>query len=167
MDVSGSSARGNYYSPGKLCLVLLVSCWPTLELGAQQLQEKPFWPAWGGSSSIDSEWDTAKNSSVFNRPNKGSFFQFPQWSPPNWPAAPTVSGLRHQTARSMRAAKNTTRRWWVETKEFLSPFPAPTDGNSSSSDNGGNSWFWWWGKNQEEHEIETVNDFLRQERPRF
>jgi hypothetical protein len=149
----------------KVFALIMVTLWLSPSVFAQSAEERPFWPIWGGGSKSESDWNNSKESSVFNGPSKGEFFQFPQWSAPKWPGVPTFSGLRQQTSRSLRSARYTTRRWWNGTKELLSPFP--DDDERETSEENASSWFWWFGRRQEDPEIATVNDFLRQERPRF
>lgn len=165
MDASGRLAMRNVYA------LLLVSIWLSPSVFAQSEEDKSFWPIWGGSSRSDSDLSNSRESSVFNNPGKkdsenADLFQFPGWSAPKWPGVPTFSGLRQKTSRTMKSARNTTRRWWNGTKEFLSPYPSDDD-SQNSEPSSGNSWFGWFGRKQEEPEIATVNDFLRQERPRF
>lgn len=136
---------------------------------AQSDESRPLWPVWGGSSQDETQWGNSKESSVFNSPSKGELFRLPQWtaprwSTPDWPSVPGFSGIRKQTSRSLKSARYTTRRWWNGTKNLLMPYPVDESDVSTEQPSSG---FWWFGRRQEDPEIATVNDFLRQERPRF
>ncbi|MBX3423746.1 MAG: hypothetical protein KF752_19490 [Pirellulaceae bacterium] len=124
---------------------------------------------WTISDSQDNVPNTERPSSVFDSPSRGSGLKFPELPTPSWPTLPGFSSVKESALNAVTQTRRTTRRWWNNTVDFLNPF----DDRSSSKDTAGSSATspkttrWWWQPQPEEPEISTVNDFLRQERPRF
>lgn len=113
----------------------------------------------------------ARESSLFNSSGWRTIFRMPDLPAPSLPG---FSTLRATTSNTFHQAKRSTRRWWIRTKNFLSPFDTQADDSPdgglgrdrSTSQNSEGGWSWWFSE-PEEREIETVNDFLRQERPKL
>lgn len=120
-----------------------------------------------GKSTPASDGKT-RESSMFSKSNRsGSFFQLPALPTPSWPTLPGFSTLRNGTATTWNRTKQTTRRWWNSTVDLLSPFDNDSSITRSEKNSTGGSWFQWDGSGDQEQEIVTVNDFLKQERPKF
>jgi len=121
-----------------------------------------------GQASTSTE-SPVRESTLFNPSGWRNIFRLPEFSTPHPPRLPGLSVLRDTTNDTFDQAKISTRRWWTRTKNLLSPFDSDTDESQDAfhdpSDSRG--WFWWFSSEPEEREIETVNDFLRQERPKL
>ena len=114
-------------------------------------QDKSKPAMWKWASSSDS-----KESSMFNGPQI------------NWPKMPTFQGVKNSTGRAFNSAKQTTGRMWNSTVDFLNPWDDESNSkskSSSTSSNEGGAWFFQ--KKEEKPAYSTVNDFLKQERPRL
>ncbi len=104
---------------------------------------------------------------VDSESHAGSFFQLPDWSAPRWPTLPGFSDLRERTSITWNNARQTTRRWWRSTVTAFSPFDSNSAVADKSQKETGGGWFHWAGSGGQEPDIVTVNDFLKQDRPKF
>lgn len=132
--------------------VVALTCFASLSSGQESSNSKPALWKWASDSN-------SKKSSMFNGPDL------------NWPKMPTFQGVRSSTSRAFNSAKQTTGRMWHSTVDFLNPFDDGPSKSSSSvtTSNGptstGGAWFFQ--KKEEKPQYSTVNEFLRQERPKF
>lgn len=122
-----------------------------------------------GSSTDRSSSSVTRESSQFKSPGWSSYFRLPELPSPRPIKIPGLTTLRESTSSSFSYARRSTRRWWNRTKEWASPFDSTSEskGSSSGSTTESGNWFSWMWPKSEEPEIQTVNDFLGQERPRF
>ena len=122
-----------------------------------------------GDATDRSSSATTRESSQFKSPRWSSYFRFPELPTPRPISVPGLTALRESTSNSFSQAKRSSRRWWTRTKELLSPFDSDSESEQLSSEttSEGGRWFSWLWPQPEEPEIQTVNDFLRQERPKF
>ncbi|MFO0943404.1 MAG: hypothetical protein U0930_21935 [Pirellulales bacterium] len=114
---------------------------------AAQDKSKPAMWKWTSSSSSDS-----KESTMFNGPQI------------NWPQMPTFQGVKNSTSRAFTSVKQTTGRAWNSTVSFLNPWDEESKSKSKSSNSGGS---WFFQKKEETKTYGSVNEFLRQERPKW
>jgi hypothetical protein len=130
--------------------------------------ENPWWQPFGLDRQVEPESDGSRESSVFGQSNSGGVFKLPQWNTPQWPESLSFTGFKNQTSTTFRQARRSTRRWWNRTMDFLLPFDNEMVGEmDEAKQTGSSNWFGWFGGKPEERDISTVNDFLKQERPRF
>jgi len=111
-------------------------------------------------SQADQSSETTKSSSMFNGPRLGDRFEFPQWPSIAWPDMPRLGAIKQSASQVRRS----TKRWWSNTKEL---FRGDEEPEPSSKSNSQPSRWWWFSPEPEPEEILTVNEFLRQERPKF
>ncbi|HAC92568.1 MAG TPA: hypothetical protein DCF63_18350 [Planctomycetaceae bacterium] len=115
-------------------------------------------------SQADQSSETTKSSSMFNGPRLGDRFEFPQWPSIAWPDMPRLGAIKQQASQSASQVRRSTKRWWSNTKEL---FRGDEEPEPSSKSNSQPSRWWWFSPEPEPEEILTVNEFLRQERPKF
>lgn len=119
---------------------------------AEEKNSKPALWKWTSGSS------DSKNSSMFKSSSSGNLFKGPQLNLPKFQA---IESAKATTGRMYDSAKRTTGQMWNSTVDFLNPW----DGKSTSqSKPKSGAWFF---QKKEEPQYNTVNDFLRQDRPRF
>lgn len=122
-------------------------------------------------SEISSQ-DASRSSSLFNSPTGPKLFRLPELPSPRFSSLPGFSLLKETASNSYAMTKRTSRRMWNRTKEILRPFDpveseAENMGYEAEDTSRGSSWLWWKSSQAEEQKIETVNDFLRQDRPKL
>jgi hypothetical protein len=111
-------------------------------------QEKPKNHAlWKWASTSDSAG--AKESSMFNSPQL------------SMPKFEVFEKSKAATGRAFDSAKKTTSKMWNSTVDFLNPWDNKGSTNPKPKND---AWFF---QKKEEPEYSTVNDFLKQKRPRF
>lgn len=139
--------------PQTLFVVLFLSITPQL-LAEDKKSKHALWK-WGSDSSPGSTESTMFKST------SGSLFKGPQL---NMPKIQALETAKASTGRAFDSAKRTTSRMWNSTVDFLNPW----DGKSSSSSSKpkGSAWFFQ-KKDQSQPRYSTVNEFLREDRPRF
>jgi hypothetical protein len=90
----------------------------------------------------------------------------PEWKAPKmpWskPEKPNSYAKKNDTAWN-RMSK-TSKKWWEKTAEILDPYPDPKPEPPSYAKPKKPSMFASWFKKEEPKKIESVNDFLKQER---
>ncbi len=127
-------------------------------------------PLWEGKQADDTDDVNTRESSQFSSGGWRSVLRVPELPRLRPPTLPGFSGLRDSTSSTFNQAKRSTRRFWTKTKDFiLNPFDSETDSESDrySQEKTSNGWFWWFSPQPEEPEVETVNEFLKLERPRM
>ena len=108
-----------------------------------QEQSKP--ALWKWTSTTTGE----KKSNLFNGPQL------------NWPKLPSFQGVRRTTGQALSNVKKTTGKWWNSTVDLMNPWKEERAKSRETS--GG----WFFQKKEEQPSYSTVNDFLKQERPRL
>jgi hypothetical protein len=126
----------------------------TTQLHAEDKSSKHALWKWGSDSSSGT-----KDSSMF-KSTSGSLFKGPQL---NLPKIQAFEAAKASTSRAFDTAKRTTGRMWNSTVDFLNPWEGKSPSSSKSK---GSAWFFQ-KKDDSQPQYSTVNDFLRQEKPRF
>lgn len=116
------------------------------------------------NSSTDEVSESTRSSGMFNGPRLGDRFEFPQWPSIEWPTMPRLGAIKQQASQSASQVRRSTKRWWSNTKDLFRGDDQPQSSNKASAQP---SRWWWFSPEPEPQEILTVNDFLRQERPKF
>lgn len=158
-----------------LNLVLLAMLLPTASqiAHAQEKEAKASWnpfrlASFEKSEPLASASDVRESSFFDGAKEDKPLFSMPKltWSKQELKSKPKGEG-------TMAKLGKTSKRWWGNTVSFLNPFdkpaPMPQQGyqpQNAKAKSGGGAFGWLW--REETTETPTnVNDFLRQERPRF
>ena len=157
-------------------------CSPLAAQEAAGQMQKPWWNPFAGAGASNT-----RDSSFFNGGGAKSF-QLPQWK---WPSltrseAPTSSPTSGNPASGVSSPRPTskpagfskfgtaTKKFWSDTVDFINPFDQPAQAQKQgyrpqdmeqSRSSGG--FFSWLKPKPPEKEINDVNGFLSQPRPRF
>ncbi len=131
-------------------------------------ESKASWNPFSKGDSAD-DGSTIRESSFFNGSGGKSMFKLPKLP---WFSKDSSSKPKSESALS-RMGK-TTKRWWSNTVDLMNPFdsPAPKRNqgyqpqNMQRKSSGGGPLGWLWREEPRENPT-TVNEFLRQPRPKF
>jgi hypothetical protein len=137
-------------------------------------QEKsaPWWnPFAGGSESGTAMADgPVRDSSLFTGgKGAGSIFKLPDWTVDSKPSS------SQKSPSAISRIGKTSKRWWDNTVDFVNPFDTPNKKfkqgyqpqyEQPQSKSGSGLFGWMWREETVESPT-TVNDFLRQPRPKF
>lgn len=111
------------------------------------------------------KWSSDSSSKSSNKnllkTTGGSQVKGPQLNLPRFQAWESAKAT---TGRAFNSARNTTSRIWNSSVNFLNPWDDSSRSSKSKSQKGD---AWFFRKKDEQPQYSTVNDFLRQERPKF
>lgn len=166
MDARSFPARCFFLS------VLVTVCSLTVGSDLASAQEsKPWW------NPFASEGDsTVRKSTFFDSTAKeakpSSMFQLPKLP---WTSTTTSKPAKSKSPSVLTRMGSSTKKAWNSTVDFLNPFdtPATTEKKQQGyqpqnvETSSGSGMFGWMWREEKRETPTTVNDFLRQERPRF
>ncbi len=97
---------------------------------------------------------------------------WPSWKAPKMPwskSGPSVSSYNRSKTTTWGKINRTTKTWWKNTAEFLDPYPEPKPPRyeEPSSTSKKTNWFTGMFQKEEPQKVETVQDWLKQETPKF
>lgn len=153
-----------------ICLVLLL----LVNVRSFGQDKQPWWNPFAGSSTTSSSDAGVRESSFFNGGSKSAKAKESSWTLPKMPwSADSKPNTRQGPSTFSRMGKS-TKKMWNSTVDFINPFDSPksptTQGYqpqyAEKSSSGGGPLGWLWREEKVESPT-TVNDFLRQPRPKF
>lgn len=147
---------------------LLATC--VLLVGmASSLQADDSWN-WNPFAKSSSSRDSSPLYSKASSSSKSSWW--PSWKTPKMPwekSGPQISSYNRSKTSTWGKINRTTKTWWKNTAEFLDPYPDPKlpkyDPPASSTKK--TNWFTGMFQKEEPKKVETVQDWLKQETPKF
>jgi hypothetical protein len=143
-------------------LWLAFLCLGPVSQGSAQEKSGGWWnPFSGGVQTVSTPKDSAPK------------FKMPQLELPTWSKKAKKQPQKKQPSMVSRVGA-TSKRWWENTVDFVNPFndaPPPKQGyqpqNVTKKSTSGSGMFGWMWREEVVESPTTVNDFLRQPKPKF
>lgn len=156
-------------------ILLLFVCSPAFAQDGEGTASKSWWNPFSGGSAA--EQDT-KKSSFFNGSGGSKPMKLPSfsWPKPSFSQKQADASMPQKSSAPSAFSKfnAASKKFWSDTADFINPFDGPkqqprTQGyrpqdEKQQKSKGG---FFSWMKPSQEEQIQDVNGFLRQDRPRF
>ena len=113
-----------------------------------------------------SKSESKDSSPLYSKSSSGNKSWLPEWKAPKMPWSskdkPTSYAKKNDSA--WKKMSKTSKQWWDKTADILDPYPEPKPATPAYAKPKKPSMFASWFKKEEPKKIESVNDFLKQER---